>query len=178
VTALGVKVAAVVGLLIALWGWDAHRVADAHRSGEAAARSVAARLMTAETIRHAEQTAELRDTVDQQSLLRASEKAQHETDLDLVRRTAARGAISLRVPGACPALVGPADPSAAPAGRLGPAQDGTLLPATTVDVLDAAGGSAKDVRDYNALLDLYEEVRARLNRRQESGRDERPNETP
>lgn len=177
-TALGVKVAAAAGLLALLCGWDAHRMDNAYKAGGDAARATAARLTAAETSYHAEQTAELRDTIDQQSTLRSREKAQHEIDLDLVRRTAARGAVSLRAPGACPAFVGPADSSAAPAGRPGPAQDGTLLPATAVDVLDAAGGSAKDVRDYNALLDLYEEVRVRLNGRQAPGRDERPNETP
>jgi hypothetical protein len=162
-TALGIKVTAIAGLFILLWGWDAHRVDAAFKAGGDEARGTATRAVATETILHAKQTAELRDAVDHQATLRTSEKIQHENDLDLVRRGAARGDIGLRARGACPAFVGPAGPSAAPAGRPGPAQDGALLPETTVDVLDAAAGSANDVRDYNALLALYEQVRAQIN---------------
>lgn len=162
-TPLGLKASAIAGLFIVLWGWDTHRVTAAYQAGGDAARGVAARAVAAETAQHAEQTTELRDAIDRQSTLRASEKIQHENDLDLVRRGAARGDIGLRARGACPAFVGPAGPSAAPAGRPGPAQDGALLPETAVDVLDAAAGSANDVRDYNALLALYEQVRAQIN---------------
>ncbi len=160
---LGLKALVLIALLAALWGWEAHRMAGAYKAGGDAARAEVAQAVADEKELHAKETADLRDKVDRQATLRATEKEAHETELNINRAAVRSGAVVLRVPGVCPAPVGPAGPGATVADRPGPAQDGALLPETADAVLDAAGGSANDVRDYNALLDLYNEVRDKIN---------------
>lgn len=104
----------------------------------------------------------LRERMDSDSLARQTEKVAYEKTIDDLRADARRGAVRMRAPAACVRADAKGADPAATSGP-GPAEEAYLLPEATDVVLDVASGGAKDVRDYNALVALYNQMRATCN---------------
>ena len=98
---------------------------------------------------------ELQLAADESEMKRAVDNDQHAKDLASVRAAARAGAVRLSIPGACRPAAGAQAGAAA-----GPGQEerADVLPGTADDLIRIAGDSARDVRDYNALLERYNAV--------------------
>lgn len=98
---------------------------------------------------------ELQLAADESEMKRAVDNDQHAKDLAAVRTAARAGAVRLSIPGACrPAASAQAGAAAGP----GAEERADILPGTADDLIRIAGDSARDVRDFNDLLDRYNAV--------------------
>lgn len=98
---------------------------------------------------------ELQAEADESEMKRAMDNDQHAKDLAAVRAAARAGAVRLSIPGACrPAPSAQAGAAAGP----GTEERTDVLPGTADDLIRIAGDSARDVRDFNDLLDRYNAV--------------------
>jgi hypothetical protein len=98
------------------------------------------------------------------SIIRYEENANHEKAI--AKYVAAARASSLRLsvaidPRSLPQCATPADPATTP----GPSTEtrADLLPDAAAEVLSTAGRSARDVHDFNAVIDLYNKARETCN---------------
>ncbi|KAK1548918.1 hypothetical protein Q3G72_035234 [Acer saccharum] len=98
---------------------------------------------------------ELQAAVDEAEMKRGMDNAQHTKDLEAARSDVRAGRERLSIRGACSA-----QPNAQARTTPGPvAEERTdLLPGTADDLVRIAGAAAKDVRDFNDLLDRYNAV--------------------
>lgn len=98
---------------------------------------------------------ELQDTVDTLNTAAVLKDQQHAKDLESARSDVRSGRERLSIRGACSAAASaPASPSSGP----GAEARTDLLPETADAIISIAGASAKDVLDYNRLLDQYNAV--------------------
>jgi hypothetical protein len=105
------------------------------------------------------------------SIIRYEENANHEKAIAKYVAAARAGALRLSVaidPRSIPQCPAAADPGAAG----GPSTEtrADVMPETAVDILGIAGNSAKDVRDFNAVVDLYNAARQTCNAGVSDGR--------
>ncbi len=99
---------------------------------------------------------------DQAAKLYLEESGKYETQINALRVSARAGNIRLRVPASsCDRAPVPENSTAASASS--GQEICNILPATAAEFISIAAGSAKDVRDYNSLVDLYNEVREEYN---------------
>lgn len=155
--------AGAVVVLVLGWQW---RESVVYENGHAAAiterKADDDKKIAEETAKaHAKERA-LEQTIYDDTISRAKEKAKYETDIETLRTAARAGNSGMRAPGTClRANPAPANPSAAGGSRV---EEGfILLPATAASVLDAASDSRNDVLARNALIDLYNQARATCN---------------
>jgi hypothetical protein len=160
------KIVAALALTAALYGGWAWREAVVEQRGydRAVAERQAQddkRLAEALTETRAKEIA-LQERITQEAATRNEEKTRYEQTIADLRTAARRGDSGLRAPGKClPADPAPAHPGAA----AGPgAEEGhVLLPETAESVLGAAADIRQGVLDRNALIDLYNQMRAVCN---------------
>jgi hypothetical protein len=165
---LYIKIAAAAALLgLFWWGWTSHEAKVYQRGYDAAVfeRKAADDQHLAEAVADAEkETITLRDQVATEALKRSEENHEHEKAVADLTGRIITGDIRLRAQaGIC---VRSDAKSGDPAAAVGSGQEegAYVMPRVAVDVLRIAGDSAKDVRDRNALIDLYETMRASCNK--------------
>lgn len=161
------QVAAVVGLVAALWAgaeYAIHRfemrgynraVAERKESDDALLKAATANARKAEAV--------LQDQLYTAALDREKDALRHEKDLATLRAAARSGTERLR----CPAIVhaNPAPDDSTAAARPGnEARSGDLVPGTTDDLFRIAASIAAGVQRENALIDTYNAARATCNK--------------
>lgn len=156
-----------LGVMGLLWGaFEAHEAAVYQRGHDAAMheRDVAdAKHRTADILAEQEKERKHIAAMDAAESLRLKQKADDEKDKNDAVRIARAGGSGMRCPVRTEVRIAPDSASTGPAPAPGPTQDGQLLPEAAGDILDIAGTHAQDMRDYNALLDEYQRLRAFVN---------------
>jgi hypothetical protein len=156
---------AVVGLAIAI-GTYHHEIKKAYTEGHTVAvqeRELSDKTELVKAVAEAKsKTAALQKTVDNDVILRSITKANNEKQNLVVDNSFRNGLERMRCPG--PHLLASTEAGNPPiASGPAPAQGDSVLPEIAIAVLDIARRSAEDVRDYNAVVKLYNDSRAVAN---------------
>jgi hypothetical protein len=106
----------------------------------------------------------LRKTIADMSADRIEKEANYENVISGLRADARSGALKLRIAVARrPVSECATSTDTTAAGGTGAETLADIMPGTADRIIGIAGGSAKDVRDYNRVIDLYEAARAVCN---------------
>lgn len=165
---LGLKVLAIAALIGAgIMSWNHHwsQVDQGGYDRAVAERkaSDAAKLLTA-TKDAATGTQALTDGRDADATVRIQRKQDYEKGFADARARAAAGNSGMRYPAGTVCVPQNAAPeSAGSAARPPTPEEPRLLPTTATSILDAAGNSARDVSDYNAVVAEFYRCRAAAN---------------
>lgn len=165
---LAYKLGALALLLLAAVGYHLYAVDDARTSGFNAAVDQRKNKDNAELVKAGDESrakeAKLQAVIAAGVLERSQLKAQNETyQTELAARFRA-GTERLRCPGTVVRRQAPASNPTAASGPT-PEQGTDVVPETAIDILGIAGSNAKDVRDYNAVVQLYNLMAATCNGR-------------
>jgi Na+-transporting methylmalonyl-CoA/oxaloacetate decarboxylase gamma subunit len=166
-----VRVFAVLALVGALvWGvnaWEGRIYQQGYAAAKAEADAREKQIQSEEKDKLASATAdaltkerEIRRAFDAMSASRMKKESDYETTIASLRADARSGALRLSIAidaGSLPGCAPAADPAAAGAPDRETRAD--VLPGTADDVLRIASGTARGVRDYNELVDRYNEAR-------------------
>lgn len=155
-------------IVVGLWIGHNMAVSSAYFDGVGAAQNAQQNkenlaLITANAkIKFLQAKVDLTEETMQQKLY--DQKAEHEKSFEKYSSSFRAGTERLQCPAAVAAYVGPADGgNTAPAAGTGSSEATYLVPEASVDVLRLATDSAKDVRDYNTVVELYNLMRSTCN---------------
>lgn len=98
---------------------------------------------------------ELQAAADESEMKRGMDNAQYAKSLEVARADVRAGRERLSIRGSCSPQ---SSPQAGTTTGLGAEERTDILPGTADDFVRIAGASAKDVRDFNDLLDRYNAV--------------------
>lgn len=166
-----ILLAAIAAVIRAYKAWEHHVYQQGYKaaSTEWQAKEAAIQADAAEKLATATNEARAREQklladLNGMSIIRIEENEKHEKAIDQYVAAARAGALRLSVaidPRSIPRCPAAADP--VPAGGPGPETRADLMPDAAAEVLSTAGRSAKDVHDYNAVIDLYNRARKTCN---------------
>lgn len=168
---LAAVLALMAGAVLGYRVWENHVYQQGYKTANDEATTREAKISAEATARHAAAAGdawtrerELRDDFAAVETKRFKENAEHEKINAALLARARAGELRLSIP-VKPCPVSGNAPATGAAATPGPGDETRtdLLPATVERIFSIAGRSASDVRDYNALLELYNRARATCN---------------
>lgn len=171
-------IGAVVAIVLAYNWWSGHVEQRGYDRADAAWQKREAKISADAEAKYASRLAKavqradaLQDEVGRLSDLRVKEESDHAQNVEERVAAVRAGYERLRIRTSAPACPLPGGAAKAPAANSGgpsDSQDAEVLPEVAAEFVSIAGDTAKDVRDYNALLDYTVKMRAECMRAPEA----------